>query len=223
MDSILSMAFDSLSWLMEQLAEGRLPKVVIGVVVLTTISGLVIAVFQVPEQPADKFILGFFIFGLAACIGAALGLLVGVGLVWLVTWALTPAWDISGRIESLEDDHQEYIFRVDLLFINAGYGTATNLAIRFEALNAHLPCETVGLGDPATQAAIDTSQTHLVQLTSQTHLVQLYWHRDEPLDGILTLTTRQKSGFGSKAKYHLRTYLDKNNPHQGWCDVKPRP
>lgn len=205
--------FDSLFWLIKQLSAGRLPRIVIGIIALTTIAGLAIAVYQVLQQPAAESASDLLIWGFLICIGPLAGFLVGVGLVWIAAWSLTPVWDISDRIECLEVDLQAHIYRVDLPFSNTGYGAAKNLAIRFETRNGYQPVDAVGVGDPATLATIDTSETHQIQL---------YWQRDQPLDGILTLTTLRKSGFGSEDIYHLRTYLDQANPQRGWCEVKPQ-
>lgn len=210
MDGLFEALGTSLGWLASQLLAGKLPRKILLIVIITTITGGVLA-FSQAAQSLDNTL--FWFASLKVCLGVVLGFVGGVALIWLAAWSLTPVWRISERFESPEVDALAHIFRADLPFSNAGYGAAKNLAVGFQAENGHQPVDATGLGNPATPEAIDTGQSHLVQL---------YWQRDKPLDGELVLTTVRKSGFGSEDKYHVRTYLSKSNPDQAWCDVRPR-
>jgi hypothetical protein len=124
--------------------------------------------------------------------------------------SVAPSWDTSTRIISPEFDHKKMNHRVDIPFKNTGLGSARNLALHFEAKNGNQPYETIGLGDPAIHEAIAVGQTHNVRL---------HWDHDKPLDGILTMTYRNSLGRRIRNRYRIHTYLDKENIHNGWCDI----
>lgn len=124
--------------------------------------------------------------------------------------SVAPAWDTSSRIISPEHDHQKMNHCVDIPFENTGFGPARNLAVQFEPKNGNQPFDTMGMGTPATHEAITVDQIHTVRL---------HWDRDKPLDGILTITATSRLGHTLQYRFNVLTYLDKDNMHNGWCDL----
>jgi len=126
--------------------------------------------------------------------------------------SVAPAWDISTRIMSPEFDHPKMNHRVDLPFLNTGFGPARNITVEFHPKNGNQPYGTEGLGTPASHEAV---------LVDRAHLVRLHWDHDRPLDGELTITSITRLGHRVKHRFAIRTYLDKDNIHNGWCDITP--
>lgn len=124
--------------------------------------------------------------------------------------SVEPDWDISPHIMSPEHDHVKMEHRVELPFVNTGDGPARNITVDFVPYSKNKPITIQRNGIPPYSEPIPPGRIHLLKLD---------WACDQPIDGILTLSSKTRLGHRVEHHFHIRTYLDPQNARNGWCDI----
>jgi hypothetical protein len=126
--------------------------------------------------------------------------------------SVAPAWQLPSRKASPEYDHQRRNHILVLDFRNVGLGSARNVRVMYEPRNGNNIHDAVGLGDPVRYDPV---------LVDEAHQVALYWDYDKPLYGVISIGATSRLGDEYIERFYISTYLDKENDHNGWCDITP--